>query len=57
MRKNLRDLIDGLGDLVSFTDELDREIQAAQMAKIQNNSYLKERINFSLSSDNKLETD
>ncbi|MGF1487861.1 MAG: MlaD family protein [Prochloraceae cyanobacterium] len=41
LRKNLRDLIDGLGNLVSFTDELDREIKAAQMAKIQNNSYIK----------------
>jgi len=56
-RKNLRNLVDGLGNLVSFTNELDREIKAAQMAKVDTNySYSKPRINFSFAPDNKIKS-
>ena len=57
LRKNIRRLINGLGNLVSFTNELDREIQTAQMAKIKGNYYTKSRLTLSFSADNDLNFD
>ncbi len=56
-RKNLRKMINGLGNLVSFTNELDREIQTAQLAKIISNYYTKSLSNFSFSEDKNLNSD
>ena len=57
LRKNIRRLINGLGNLVSFTNELDREIQTAQMAKIKGNYYTKSRLTLSFSADKDLNFD